>query len=115
MAMPLSRLPRMAPSIFCWRTSSCRESTASSWRGGRKEHMRRVGIDIGGTFTDFAVWDGAPTGYAAVEAFKVPSTPPDFARGVKDGIEALIERGRIVLDAPVLIVHGTTVSTNAVI
>src|SRR5260370_598375 len=81
----------------------------------KRSAMRRVGIDIGGPVPDFAVWDGTPTGYAAVEAFKVPSTPPDFARGVKDGIEALIERGRIVLDAPVLIVHGTTVSTNAVI
>lgn len=77
--------------------------------------MLRIGVDIGGTFTDFAVWDGDPIGYAAVEAFKVPSTPPDFARGVKEGLEQLIRRGRIPFDAPVLIVHGTTVSTNAVI
>ena len=77
--------------------------------------MLRIGVDIGGTFTDFAVWDGNPVGYAAVEAFKVPSTPPDFARGVKDGLEQLIRRGRIAVETPLLIVHGTTVSTNAVI
>jgi N-methylhydantoinase A len=75
----------------------------------------RIGVDIGGTFTDFAIWDGDPRGYAAVEAFKVPSTPPDFAQGVKDGLEQLIQRGRIVPGEPALIVHGTTVSTNAVI
>src|SRR5271169_2962430 len=77
--------------------------------------MLRIGVDIGGMFTDFAVWDGNPVGYAAVEAFKVPSTPPHFARGVKDGLELLVKRGRISVETPVLIVHGTTVSTNAVI
>ncbi len=77
--------------------------------------MLRIGVDIGGTFTDFAVWDGNPVGYAAVEQFKVPSTPPDFARGVKEGLEQLLKRGRIAADTQILIVHGTTVSTNAVI
>src|SRR6185437_7107698 len=77
--------------------------------------MLRIGVDIGGTFTDFAVWDGDPRGYVAVEAFKVPSTPPDFAQGVMAGLEQLIERGRIGAGDPALIVHGTTVSTNAVI
>lgn len=77
--------------------------------------MIRIGIDIGGTFTDFAVWAGEAAGYTAVTALKVPSTPPDFARGVQDGLEALLAEGRISAEAPMLIVHGTTVSTNAVI
>ena len=77
--------------------------------------MLRVGIDIGGTFTDFAVWDGNPAGYAAIAAFKVPSTPPDFAAGVRAGIERLIAERVLGPDTPALIVHGTTVGTNAVI
>jgi len=75
--------------------------------------MLRIGIDIGGTFTDFAIWRGG--GYGEVEAMKAPSTPPRFAEGVIAGLEALIADGRLPLDADALIVHGTTVSTNAVI
>jgi N-methylhydantoinase A len=77
--------------------------------------MIRIGIDIGGTFTDFAVWDGNPHGYTSVAAFKVPSTPPAFAEGVKAGLRQLLDSGSICRDDPALIVHGTTVSTNAVI
>ena len=77
--------------------------------------MLRIGIDIGGTFTDFAVWDGGPGGYTSVEAFKIPSTPPRFAAGVQQGLTRLLEAGRLRRQDPALIVHGTTVSTNAVI
>ncbi len=77
--------------------------------------MIRIGIDIGGTFTDFAVWRGEAAGYAAVHAMKVPSTPPDFAGGVQAGLEKLLAEGRIAAGDAMLIVHGTTVSTNAVI
>ncbi len=77
--------------------------------------MLRIGVDIGGTFTDFAIWNGNPNGYTAVRSMKVPSTPPDFAEAVKQGLETLIADGTIGSGEPVLIVHGTTVSTNAVI
>ena len=77
--------------------------------------MLRIGIDIGGTFTDFAIWDGDPAGYTAVKPMKVPSTPPDFAEAVKRGLESLLHAGTIRRDQSMLIVHGTTVSTNAVI
>ena len=77
--------------------------------------MIRIGIDIGGTFTDFAIWDGSQAGYTAVSAMKVPSTPPHFAEGVKSGLQRLRDQGRITADDELLIVHGTTVSTNAVI
>jgi N-methylhydantoinase A len=77
--------------------------------------MLRIGIDIGGTFTDFAVWDGNPAGYTSITAFKVPSTPPNFAEGVKTGLRQLLNSGTIRRRDPALIVHGTTVSTNAVI
>ncbi len=77
--------------------------------------MLRIGIDIGGTFTDFAVWDGNPAGYTAIRAMKQPSTPPDFAEAVKRGLQSLLDDGSIRADQAMLIVHGTTVSTNAVI
>ncbi|WP_011581965.1 MULTISPECIES: hydantoinase/oxoprolinase family protein [Chelativorans] len=77
--------------------------------------MLRIGIDIGGTFTDFAIWDGHASGYTGVEIFKVPSTPGNFHLGVIEGLKLLLERGRITADQSIMIVHGTTVSTNAVI
>jgi N-methylhydantoinase A len=77
--------------------------------------MLRIGVDIGGTFTDFAIWDGSAAGTSAVRAMKLPSTPPDFAEAVKRGLEILIGDGTIDPSDTVLIVHGTTVSTNAVI
>ena len=77
--------------------------------------MLRIGVDIGGTFTDFAIWDGDAAGYTAVRALKLPSTPPDFAEAVKRGLELLLADGTLTPDAPLLLVHGTTVSTNAVI
>jgi N-methylhydantoinase A len=77
--------------------------------------MLRIGVDIGGTFTDFAIWDGGAAGYAAVRAMKVPSTPPDFSRAVQNGLEMLLADGTIDPAQPILLVHGTTVSTNAVI
>ena len=67
-----------------------------------------VGIDVGGTFTDlFFSRDG--TGVDRV--LKVPSTPDDPSRGLVDALAAAAVRpGDIDL-----IVHGTTIATNAVI
>ncbi|MFQ5843943.1 MAG: hydantoinase/oxoprolinase N-terminal domain-containing protein, partial [Planctomycetota bacterium] len=61
--------------------------------------MLSVGVDTGGTFTDFV---------AGERVFKVRSTPADPARAVLEGI-AGIEGG------PLRIVHGTTVGTNALL
>src|SRR5260370_10967374 len=74
-----------------------------------------VGIDIGGTFTDCAIVDRAGT----LLTTKVPSTPPDFARGMMDalgaGAEALgISLDRFCRDIDFLS-HGTTVGTNTII
>ncbi|MCC7016840.1 MAG: hydantoinase/oxoprolinase family protein [Rhodospirillales bacterium] len=74
--------------------------------------MIRVGIDIGGTFTDFAVWRSDAGG--EIETFKVPSTPPSFADGVRAGFERILKKG-IAPGETVVVVHGTTVSTNTVI
>ncbi|MCB1492395.1 MAG: hydantoinase/oxoprolinase family protein [Rhodobiaceae bacterium] len=77
--------------------------------------MIRIGIDIGGTFTDFCVWRDDGDGYAGVTTHKVPSTPGAFAEAVRRGIDEILETVPVREGEPVLVVHGTTVSTNTVI
>ena len=77
--------------------------------------MYRIGIDVGGTFTDLvAVDDLGKTTLA-----KVPSTPADPSIGVLVGLQTLAEAlnlGRPALLAETeRIVHGTTVATNALL
>lgn len=76
--------------------------------------MIRVGVDIGGTFTDFVIWRDDVPG-APIASFKVPSTPPDFEAGFIAGFEQLLARMPVAADETVIVMHGTTVSTNAVI
>lgn len=67
----------------------------------------RVGIDIGGTFTDIVMID--ETGNVVVD--KVPSTPPHFANGVINGLEKL----PVSIKDLTFFSHGTTAATNAII
>lgn len=60
----------------------------------------RVGVDTGGTFTDFVCDDGE-----SWRAFKLPSTPASPARAVLDGLAEAGDAREVV--------HGTTVATNA--
>ncbi|WP_213990432.1 hydantoinase/oxoprolinase family protein [Sodalis sp. dw_96] len=76
--------------------------------------MIRIGVDIGGTFTDFVVWRSGGR-QEQWQSFKVPSTPPHFAKGFQDGFEKLLTELAITPEEPVVVMHGTTVSTNAVI
>ncbi len=76
----------------------------------------RIGVDIGGTFTDFAFDRGAG---APLIVEKTLSTPADHSLGVMDGLERLAAREALALadflarvDA---IVHGTTVADNTLI
>ncbi|HKP87382.1 MAG TPA: hydantoinase/oxoprolinase family protein [Blastocatellia bacterium] len=67
----------------------------------------RIGIDTGGTFTDFVVATGA-----RITSFKAPSTPRNPARAILDGLTRILEeRGETAFE----IVHGTTVATNALL
>src|SRR5918912_79382 len=74
-----------------------------------------VGIDIGGTFTDCAIVDRA----GKLLTTKVPSTPPDFARGMMDALGAGAQALGITLDDfcrdIAFLSHGTTVGTNTII
>ncbi|ADO44074.1 hydantoinase/oxoprolinase family protein [Ketogulonicigenium vulgare] len=72
----------------------------------------RIGIDVGGTFTDFVLAD-AETG--AVTIFKEPSVPSDPSASVELGLPKLLARaGKRPQDVQ-LIVHGTTIGLNAII
>ncbi len=72
----------------------------------------RLGIDIGGTFTDVAVVNEATGGIGVV---KVPTTPGDFAQGVLDGLGKALAAGPIDPAGVALLAHGTTVVTNALL
>ena len=72
----------------------------------------RVGIDIGGTFTDFSLLDES-TGELA--SFKSPTVPGDPGRGVLDGVRALVAERGLDPGAIDYLVHGTTIAINTVI
>jgi N-methylhydantoinase A len=72
----------------------------------------RLGVDIGGTFTDFVGLD-SETGRAVV--WKRLTTPEDPSRSVVDGIEELLQREGWAPDAVSLVLHGTTLIANALI
>ncbi|BCH28173.1 5-oxoprolinase [Mesorhizobium sp. L-8-10] len=71
----------------------------------------RIGIDIGGTFTDIALVDEAGT----VEIRKVASTPDDYSRGIASGLSVLMRDLGIDPKAITGIVHATTVATNTIL
>jgi N-methylhydantoinase A len=70
--------------------------------------MLRVGVDVGGTFTDIFVYD-EETG-ATVSA-KVPTTPDNQAVGVLESVEA----ANVALGGVSFMAHGTTTGTNALL
>ncbi|MFN8591892.1 MAG: hydantoinase/oxoprolinase family protein [Thermomicrobiales bacterium] len=67
----------------------------------------RAGVDIGGTFTDLVLIDDE----GAIRVDKVPSTPPNFARGVMDGLA----KTEVSVPDLAYFCHGTTAATNAII
>ena len=71
-----------------------------------------VGVDVGGTFTDFYLLDSATKD---VLVHKRPSTPDDPSRAILAGLFELAESVGIDLDAVSRFAHGTTVATNALI
>ena len=68
----------------------------------------RIGIDIGGTFTDLV----AMSGDGVVTTWKTASTPSDYGEGIIDGLRALLSaRPGSVVD----VLHATTVGSNTVL
>lgn len=72
----------------------------------------RIGIDIGGTFTDFLLMDSATGAFAVHKAL---TTPDDPSEAVIDGLRTLLSDARVAPAAVTQIVHGTTLVTNALI
>src|SRR6516165_9731405 len=72
----------------------------------------RLGIDVGGTFTDLLLFD---ENSGAMRLLKTPSTPADQSIGILDGIQQLVEETGIATSDIATLLHGTTVSTNIVL
>src|SRR5438132_8784811 len=72
----------------------------------------RLGVDIGGTFTDLVLVDER-TG--ALRVGKVLTTAKDPAHGVEQGIHGLLDESRVAAREVRATVHGTTLATNALI
>ncbi|WP_439579607.1 hydantoinase/oxoprolinase family protein [Elioraea sp.] len=72
----------------------------------------RVAVDIGGTFTDLQIFD-ARTGQ--VHAWKTPTTPADPSLGLMTGLGEAAARFGFALAEIGLLLHGTTIATNAVL
>ncbi|HYU14399.1 MAG TPA: hydantoinase/oxoprolinase N-terminal domain-containing protein, partial [Stellaceae bacterium] len=74
--------------------------------------MIRIGIDVGGTFTDLV---GVEEESGRARHFKLPSTPADPAIAIADGVAALLQQTGVSGDAVAFLGHGTTVVTNLII
>src|SRR5712692_1937236 len=78
---------------------------------GRRGMAWRIGVDIGGTFTDVALVDaGGRIGVA-----KVPTTPRDLADGVVAALTVAMRRYQVAAADVELLSHATTVVTNALL
>ena len=76
----------------------------------RRMQRARLAVDIGGTFTDLALeHDGRRV------TAKVLTTPAHPERGVLDGVAAILQQAGLVPGDIEILVHGTTLATNAII
>jgi N-methylhydantoinase A len=78
-------------------------------KDGKNARRVRVGVDTGGTFTDFVYEAGG-----ALKVFKLASTPGDPSRAITDGLRRVAREEGVPL-RDVEVVHGTTVGTNALL
>jgi N-methylhydantoinase A len=72
----------------------------------------RIGIDIGGTFTDVALVEEAS---GRIGIAKVPTTPADPAEGVLRALETAMHRHAVAAAEVSLLSHATTIVTNAIL
>ncbi|MFL5336368.1 MAG: hydantoinase/oxoprolinase family protein, partial [Geminicoccaceae bacterium] len=74
--------------------------------------MIRIGIDIGGTFTDLQILDERS---GALHSLKTPTTQEDPSIGLMTGIDEAAARFGFGIEEIGLLLHGTTIATNAVL
>ncbi len=85
------------------------ETTRTKRRSSGNDSLVRVGVDTGGTFTDFVYWHEG-----RLEIFKLPSTPSDASQAIASGLASILEKTDASIDQ-LEVVHGTTVGTNALL
>ena len=73
--------------------------------------MKRIGVDVGGTFTDFIYVDDN----GKIEVYKTSTTPHDPSVGMMEGINAICDKLNIDHSEIQEIFHGTTIATNMVL
>ena len=72
----------------------------------------RLGIDVGGTFTDLLLFNEASR---EMQLLKTPSTPDDQSVGILTGVQKIVAQSGIPAGDIQALLHGTTVSTNIVL
>ena len=72
----------------------------------------RLGVDVGGTFTDLLLFDEETGNFWR---HKTPSTPHDSSEGILNGVTAITSEAGVKASEIAYFLHGTTVATNAVL
>ncbi len=72
----------------------------------------RLGVDVGGTFTDLLLFN---VDSGAFWRHKTPSTPHDSSEGILTGVNAICAEAGVTAGEIEFFLHGTTVATNAVL
>jgi len=72
----------------------------------------RIGIDVGGTFTDVVLWEEKEKKFLYS---KTPTTHHDLAEGVLRGLEEILQMSGKGIGEVEYLIHGTTIGTNAII
>lgn len=78
-------------------------------RSPKSDHKVRVGVDTGGTFTDFVYETNG-----RLDIFKLASTPLDASLAISSGLKHISDKSGVPLKN-IEVVHGTTVGTNALL
>jgi N-methylhydantoinase A len=74
--------------------------------------MYRIGVDVGGTFTDFTLLDETS---GQIHFYKTPSTPHDPSEAIENGLRGMLDGLGFDAAEVTYLGHGTTVATNIVI
>jgi N-methylhydantoinase A len=86
--------------------------SASKSSSSKSDGRVRIGVDVGGTFTDFVLVDDHSK---FIHTGKRLTTPGDPSRAIIEGVERLLGESKTLISAVDAVVHGTTLVTNTVI
>src|SRR6185436_12392493 len=104
-----SRWRSLAGSISTFCAKLMVNNKIRSSRSAARVRQVRIGVDTGGTFTDFVFEVNRQ-----LEVFKLPSTPLDPSLAIAAGLRTISERTGVP-PGKLEVVHGTTVGTNALL